>query len=238
MTPEIHISPNPQALAEEAARRFAVLAREAIGARGRCVVAISGGSTPRTLLRLLALPPYRDTLDWGRIHAAWGDERCVPPDDEKSNYRAARESLLDLISIPPENVHRIEGELAPGEAAARYTDVIATALPLDVIILGMGDDGHTASLFPGEPEPPAGALVAATKSPVAPHDRVTLTLDAIRATRSVILQVTGAGKAARLAQAYRELEAGTPTLPVTKIGPATWIVDEAAAAQIPARSAQ
>ena len=81
MTPEIHISPTPQALAEEAARRFAILTREAIGARGRFIVALSGGSTPKTLLRLLALPPYRGTLDWGHIHVAWGDERTVPPDE-------------------------------------------------------------------------------------------------------------------------------------------------------------
>lgn len=206
----------------------------ALAARGRASIGLAGGKTPQPMHARLATFP----IDWTRVHVYFGDERCVPPDDEKSNYRAARESLIDNAKIPAANVHRMEGELSPGEAAARYTDVIATALPLDVLILGMGDDGHTASLFPGEPAPPDESLVIASHSPVAPHNRITLTLAAIRMSRAVILQVTGANKATRLAQVYRELEANTPTLPVAHIGPATWIVDEAAAAQIPARSAQ
>jgi 6-phosphogluconolactonase len=163
----------------------------------------------------------------------FGDDRCVPPDHESSNYRAARESLLDHVPIPREQIHRIEGERAPAEAAASYNALVAAVAPIDVIVLGMGDDGHTASLFPGEAEPPAGLLVAATHSPVAPHDRVTMTLPAIRACGTVILQVTGANKAARLAQVYAELQAGTPNFPVAKIGPAIWMIDEAAAALIP-----
>jgi len=206
----------------------------AITSRGKASIGLAGGKTPQAMhARLAAFP-----IDWSRVHVYFGDERCVPPDDEKSNYRAARESLIDPAKIPASNVHRMEGELSPGEAAARYTDVIATALPLDVLILGMGDDGHTASLFPGEPVPADDALVIASHSPVTPHNRITLTLAAIRMSRAVILQVTGANKAARLAQVYRELEANTPRFPVAQIGPATWIVDEAAAAQIPVRSAQ
>lgn len=227
--PVIHRFVDADQLADASAELIRARLDAAIAAAGRASLALAGGKTPQALHSRLAKLP----LDWSRIHIYFGDDRCVPPYNEASNYRAARKSLLDHVPIPGPHIHRIEGERGPGEAAALYNAVIAEAQPIDVIVLGMGDDGHTASLFPGEPEPPAGALVAATHSPVSPQDRVTLTLPAIRACGTVILQVTGANKAARLAQVYAELTAGTPTFPVAKIGPAIWMIDEAAAALIP-----
>ncbi|HET8626616.1 MAG TPA: 6-phosphogluconolactonase, partial [Thermomicrobiales bacterium] len=160
--PEIHVSPDPTALAEEAARRFVAAARDATAARGRFTVALSGGSTPRTLFRLLAAPPYRDEVDWARVHVGWGDERCVPPDDERSNYRMARETLLDHVPIPAGQIHRIPAEWPDHEAAAdAYAATLREVFQLpaagdewprfDLLYLGLGPEGHTASLFPDSP---------------------------------------------------------------------------------------
>ncbi len=227
--PVIHRFRDADALADASAELVRARLDAAITRRGTGSIALAGGKTPQALHRRLA----QLSLDWTKVHIYFGDERCVPPDDAASNYKAARESLLDHVPVAANHVHRIEGELPPAEAAARYAQLIAAALPLDVVVLGMGDDGHTASLFPGEPEPPAGAVVAATHSPVAPHDRVTLTLEAIRASPTVILQATGAGKAVRLAQVHAELRLGKPTFPAASIGPAIWMIDEAAGSQIP-----
>ncbi len=227
--PVIHRFADADGLAVASAELVRERLDAAIARAGKASLALAGGKTPQPLHQHLAKLP----LDWARIHIYFGDERCVPPDHESSNYRAARESLLDHVPIPPAQIHRIEGERPPAEAASSYNVLITAAQPIDVIVLGMGDDGHTASLFPGESDPPEGALAAATHGPVPPHKRVTLTLPAIRAARTVILQVTGANKAKRLAQVYAELEAGTPTFPVAKIGPAIWMIDEAAAALIP-----
>jgi 6-phosphogluconolactonase len=147
--------------------------------------------------------------------------------------RMAHDSLLGRV---PARVHRIEGELAAAEAAARYAELLAPALPLDLVMLGMGEDGHTASLFPGTPPPSPGALVVATRAPVAPHDRVTLTYEVIFAARARVLLVSGASKAARLAEVYGELMAGHPVLPAARIGPAIWTLDESAASQLPRRT--
>jgi len=136
------------------------LARAAIAARGRFLLALSGGSTPRRLYELLAKPPFLEGIDWSRVCVFWGDERCVPPDDPQSNYRMAREALLERVPIPNENVFRIHGEDEPHHAAQAYERVLrgffgqAEGPPdrsFDQVLLGMGDDGHTASLFPGTP---------------------------------------------------------------------------------------
>src|SRR4051812_26291144 len=115
-TPEIHVSADPTALAGEAARRFAAAARDAVAARGRFMAALSGGSPPRALLRLLAGAPYREQIDWSRAHVFWGDERCVPPDDDQSNYRMAREALLTQVPIPADQIHRMPAENPDHEA--------------------------------------------------------------------------------------------------------------------------
>jgi 6-phosphogluconolactonase len=242
MTPEIHISPNPQALAEEAARRFAILAREAFAARGRFVVALSGGSTPKVLLRLLALPPYRETLDWGRIHVAWGDERRVPPDDAQSNYRMAREALLAHVPIPVGNVRRMPAENSDHEwAAADYEATLRTLFGdesprFDLIHLGLGTEGHTASLFPGSP-----ALAERERWVAAPFvekldaHRITLTPPVLNAAREVQFLAAGKDKAAIVRDILHAPHNPTE-LPAQIVAPTAgrlvWLLDTAAAQEL------
>jgi 6-phosphogluconolactonase len=226
--PEIRRHRDAAELAAAGAALVAARLTEAIAARGRASLVLSGGSTPQPLHRALT----GCAVDWAAVHVYFGDERCVPPDDPASNYRMAREALLDRLPAPPAAVHRIAGELNPAAAASAYGERIAAAEPLDVLMLGMGDDGHTASLFPDTPEPPSGALVITTTSPAGPRHRVTLTYAAIQSARVVLLLVSGAAKAARLAEVHAQLRAGRPVLPAARIGPATWLVDEAAAKEI------
>src|SRR5262245_29806910 len=150
----IRVLPDPAALADSAARQFVERCQAAIDARGSFSVALSGGSTPRDLHLRLASPPLAQQVDWAHVHVWFGDERCVPPDDPQSNYRMAYETLLSKVPIPPRQVHRMHGELPPDQAADEYEhdlrDFFKDEPPsLDLILLGMGDNGHTASLFPG-----------------------------------------------------------------------------------------
>jgi 6-phosphogluconolactonase len=220
-------------------------AQRAIGERGRFSVALAGGSTPRPVYELLAQAPFRAQIDWSRTHVWWGDERCVPPDDPESNYRLAREALLDKVPLPPQNIHRMRGEIEPTTAAAEYAQELARYLGagdetgahtagLDLVLLGMGDNGHTASLFPGQP-----AVHEQSRSVVAEYIvevgmwRITLTPIAINAARHVVFLVSGAGKAGRL---YEVLQGpyDPDRSPAQVIKPAdgelVWLVDRAAAA--------
>lgn len=230
------ILPNPDALAQEAAVRFVELAREAIAQRGRFVAALAGGSTPRATYSLLTREPFASDVDWSRVHLFWGDERCVSPDHPKSNYRMARETLLDYVPIPSENVHRIPGELAPTRAAAVYarelTAFLAPRDRFDLVLLGLGEDGHTASLFPGSPVLEERAqVVAAVYAEHLQSWRVTLTLSPINAARHVVFLVSGAAKEKALAR----VRAGEP-LPAGLVrptrGPLTWLVDRDAAGEL------
>jgi 6-phosphogluconolactonase len=237
---EIRTCPDAASLARAAAEHFVTLAAAAIAARGQFVVALSGGSTPRTSYALLASHQFAQRVDWPRVHVFWGDERCVPPDHPESNYRMAREALLDRVPIPTENVHRMRGELPPDQAATAYQAELEAALGaggrFDLILLGMGADGHTASLFPG-----TTALHEQTRWVVAHYVdklsawRVTLTPVAINAAAHVIFIVSGAGKAERLP----EVLAGPyqpDILPAQIVRPADgrllWLVDAAAAVHL------
>ena len=237
---EIRTYPDAASLARAAAEHFITLAAEAIATRGRFAVALSGGSTPRATYALLASEEFAARVDWPRVHVFWGDERCVPPDHPDSNYRMAREALLDKIPIPTENVHRIRGELSPDQAAVAYHEKLEAVLGangrFDLILLGMGADGHTASLFPG-----TAALHEQTCWVVAHYVdklsmwRVTLTPVAINAAAHVTFIVSGAGKAERL----REVLAGPyqpDVLPAQIVRPADghllWLVDAAAAVHL------
>lgn len=236
---EVHTYPDVVALARAAAELFVSIASEAVAARGRFTVALSGGSTPRPLHRELASDPFRDRVEWAKVHVFWGDERMVPPNHEMSNYRMARETLLDHVPVPPQNVHRIHGELDAVQAAARYADVLrdffGSAGPprLDLIFLGMGTDGHTASLFPGS------ALLKERRRWVAgvpcgqavEVPRVTLTPVVLNAAANVAFLVKGAAKAGRL----QEILAGSEKpreLPAQLVEPEdgrlVWLVDRAA----------
>ena len=205
--PGIVTLPEPRALAEEAARRFVTLAAEAVGQRGRFAVALAGGSTPAELYRLLAQTPYREQVDWNRTAVFFGDERCVPPDHAWSNYGMARAALLDHVPLPPGNIYRMAGERTPADAAADYAAVLRRAFGLrgsarprfDLVLLGLGDDGHTASLFPGTAAlAERRRLVVANEPPgyVQPAiARITLTFPTLNAARVVMFLVAGAGKA-------------------------------------------
>jgi 6-phosphogluconolactonase len=205
--------------AEEVAAAAAADVAKAIR-EGARTLALAGGTTPRRCYELLA----RLEVVWGRVTVLFGDERCVPPDHADSNYRMAREALLDQVA--PATVHRIPAELGPDEGAAEYGRVIAGLAPLDLVILGIGEDGHTASLFPGDSALTAkGWAVGIRKSPKPPSERVTLTLPALRGARQVIILATGAGKAQAVSMAKRQ------EVPSGMIAGARWLLDRAAAGQ-------
>ena len=242
----VRISPDPTRLTSTAADLFVDVAREAIETRGRADIALSGGSTPRSLYQLLATPDFASRSDWAHVHLWFGDERCVGPDDPQSNYHMAREALISHVAIPPENVHRMEGELPPTEAAQRYEealratfDLVPGVLPrLDLIWLGLGPDGHTASLFPDTAALKVeDRLVTANHVPQLNTDRITLTFPVINAAAVIAFLVAGEDKAARVAQVI-ESDRSDPTtlLPSQRIAPLEgrllWLLDMAAAGQL------
>jgi len=214
--PEFEVLETPEDVAESAAEAIAAALAE--GAR---TLVLAGGNTPKRTYELLT---HRD-VTWGRVTILFGDERCVPPDHPDSNYRLAREALLDRVA--PGSVHRIAGELGPDEAAELYSRIVAGLAPLDVVLLGAGEDGHTASLFPGHPEVGAqGWAVGVRNAPKPPPDRVSLTLPALQGARRVIVLATGAGKADAVAKAKRG------EVPSGMIAGARWLIDRAAAAAL------
>jgi 6-phosphogluconolactonase len=221
-------------VARASADFVAEMLRDVVREKGRCTVALSGGSTPRATYELLAAPSVSGEIDWHRVEFFFGDERMVPPDDAGSNYRMARQALFDRISMPSANVHRIPGELGEAEAARRYTAELGSS-PLDLVFLGMGDDGHVASLFPGSRALEVlTTAVVPSQAPVPPHSRVTVTMPVINAASRVLLLVTGSGKAERLKTVFAERRSGKPVLPAARVRPeksaSLWFVDAAAAA--------
>jgi 6-phosphogluconolactonase len=230
-------------LAREAAQHFPDLAREAADSRGRFSVALSGGSAPAALYGLLAQDPFRAQIPWAQVHLFWGDERCVPPDHPDSNYRLAYETLIRHVPIPSANVYRIRGEIEPDLAARAYERTLqdffcGPRTRFDLVLLGLGDDGHTASLFPGsEALHERERLVAAVEASYEdrPVHRVTLTLPALNTARQVLFLVTGSAKAG-IVQVVLEGPAGH--LPTQQIRPtagqAVWMLDREAASQLKA----
>jgi 6-phosphogluconolactonase len=232
----IDIQPDTEALARRAADWLVGL----VGGRGdRVTVALSGGSTPQRLYELLAEPPWRDRMPWERIHWFWGDERFVPPDHPDSNYRMVREAMLSRVAVPAGNIHPVPTVgLDPEEAARAYerelqavhgSDRLEPARPLfDVTLLGLGPDGHTASLFPGTAalEERRRWVVAVTGA--MPEPRISLTFPALDSSRDVAFLVAGEGKRAALARVL----AGDQALPAARVQPAGrlhFFVDRAAA---------
>lgn len=237
MAPSIHRHADPVALYDAAAEMVATHIRQAAEARGACRLALAGGSTPRPLYRRLSQPDLAEHIPWKQLDVFWADERCVSPEHEASNYRMAQEALLDHVPIPAGQIHRIQGEIEPLRAAAHYADLVGDD-PLDMVLLGMGSDGHTASLFPDTPELGHDIRrVVVTRSPVPPIDRVSLGLTAINAARLVVFLVVGPGKAAPLAEVARQLASPAPRLPAAMVRPTSgalhWFVDDAAAAELP-----
>jgi 6-phosphogluconolactonase len=232
------------------AERVVARAGAAIAIRGRFFLALSGGSTPKPLYTLLATPPVAMRIDWSRVHVFWGDERCVPPNDPRSNYRMAREALLDHLPLPSANVHRIRGEEDPAQAAAAYEELlrgffggieIPAKTSFDLVLLGMGADGHTASLFPGSAAArETHRWVVASPGPQPESWRVTLTPVLINAADHVTFLVSGAEKADRLKEVLEDrLPNPLPAqLIQPKHGALHWMIDAAAATRLGGRCAK
>jgi 6-phosphogluconolactonase len=234
---ELRIYDTPDALAHALADLFIAHAREALAARGRFAVSLAGGTTPKSTYTLLAYEPYATALPWDNVEIFFGDERCVPPDHEQSNYRMANEAFIRPLKIPATNVHRIHGEEDPALAARAYREVLIETLGaqprFDLVMLGMGPDGHTASLFPGsDPLTDDGQLVRAVYSQTQTQWRITLTPRALNASRAIVFAAEGAAKAKTLA-AVREGPYDPIELPAQIVTPVDgvliWLADRAAA---------
>ncbi len=226
---ELHVLPTTEAAAQAKAQFVAALARECSASQGRFTIALSGGSTPRRLYEILASPPYSKEMAWDQWQVFWSDERCVPPDHQDSNYRMAREELLDHVAIPDTNVHRMRGEDDPHEAAQAYEtvgrEVFQSPAPsFDLILLGIGDDGHTASLFPGtEALGERDRLVVDNWVPDLQVHRITFTLPLINAAKVVAFLDTDGTKAGVLRQVL-EPAPGEDTLPSGLVRPSPGVV--------------
>ena len=235
----VHVYESPEELAEAAAREFAARAVEAIEERGRFAVVLAGGSTPKATYEILARD-YADGIDWSKVHVFFGDERTVPPDHEDSNYRMAREALLD--HVPVGSVHRMQGELPPDEAAEAYEAELRDffgpeELPrFDLILLGIGGDGHTASLFPETSALEVhDRLVVANPVLKLETTRITLTVPVINAARAVYFLVAGEDKAGALKQIL-EADPDPREYPASLIQPQggpEWMLDQSAASDLP-----
>ena len=238
------VLPDEAALARAVADDFIATANDAIAKRGRFDVALSGGSTPKAMYALLAAPPDSSEVDWTRVRFFFGDERCVPPDDPESNYKTANDGLLTTLRIDPAHVFRMHGEEDPAAAARAYADVLRAELGaepvFDLVLLGMGPDGHTASLFPGtDPLTDNDALVRAPWVAKFSTYRITLTPRVINAARAVTIAAGGASKAAVLRD-VREGPHDPVAHPIQIVAPSdgalTWFVDGAAAANLGTRA--
>jgi 6-phosphogluconolactonase len=233
----IQVYSDLEEMSRAAAALFVDCARRAVRARGRFSVALSGGSTPQHCYELLAAPPLSEQVPWESVHVFWGDERCVPPTDSRSNLRMARQSLLNHVPVPGGAIHPMECAADPQGAADAYEQTLrehfGTAPPrFDLVLLGLGADGHTASLFPG------GEALGETERWVVPAQlagqdfrRLTLTLPLLNQTHLALFLVAGAEKASILARIL-EPPAASPALPAERIAPAggevLWLVDQAA----------
>lgn len=239
--PTIRVMPDAKQMVAEVADRIVSIAQRC-GAEGQMMALfLSGGSTPKALYELLAGEQYRGRVDWRAVELYFGDERCVPPDDDRSNYKLAKETLIDRVPIPADNIYRMKGEIEPEQAAKEYGQMLKERFMddgPDVLLLGMGDDGHTASLFPH-----TLALAEQKHRCVAnhvPYDyippgtnwRITITFPFINRAREVFILATGASKAERIA----EILEGPPDpdrLPIQRVAPdpgrLTWYMDVAAA---------
>jgi 6-phosphogluconolactonase len=240
------IYPDPHFLAQAAAEKLIEAANQAVRERGVFSIALSGGSTPQVLYELLASEPFSERVDWSRMQIFWGDERCVPPDHPNSNFFKAQQTLFNHVPLPPDNIHRIPAEMPPEQAAELYEETLLkffsglaseedrTNARFDLVLLGMGDDGHTASLFPGTPAiNEERRWVTAQYIDKLAAWRITLTPVILNRAKQILFLISGAGKSYTLQRVIY----GTympDRYPAQVIRPTTgdvaWLVDEAAAA--------
>ena len=234
---ELVVLPDADAVADEAARRVAGILRGRLAHDDVASIVLAGGSTGARFHRALARPEHAQGIDWTRMHVFFGDERAVPPADPASNFGAASRDLLEPVGIPSPNVHRMAGEADPESAARDYELQLARWLAshgrLDVALLGVGEDGHTASLFPGDASlRETERLCLVTRSPRPPHARITLTYPAFARALHILVLVHGRKKRAVVARSLDQR--GPDFTPAARAlsatGAATWIVDRAAVA--------
>ena len=238
MNSSIKIFDSPPQLALKLAEEFK---NEVEKKSGNIYISISGGSTPKIFFRELTLPPFGNNIDWSKVHLFWSDERCIPPSDSGSNYGMTKKNLLDFIQIPAENIHRIIGESHPEKEAVRYSKEIDKILPrgndrfpqFDWVFLGMGEDGHTASLFPNaELLYSCSNIAGVAIHPVSGQKRISLTERIINNSKRISFVVTGKNKASIL----KEILDGLPenkNYPASRIKPLSgnldWWIDKEAA---------
>jgi 6-phosphogluconolactonase len=236
LIPEIKVVADASSVALLAAERIVAAAEAAIEIRESFSIVLSGGSTPKALYALLATEEVRSSIEWTKVHVFFGDERCVPPDHADSNYRMAREALLAKVPVPGDNIYRIRGEADPAEAAQDYDDTLSDYFAdrgPDVALLGMGDDGHTASLFPHtDALKESKRRCVANFVPRLNRWRLTLTAPFLNRSEQVLVLATGAAKAGRVAEVL-EGPRVPDELPIQLIQPRsgrlTWIMDAPAA---------
>ncbi|HEY6260797.1 MAG TPA: 6-phosphogluconolactonase [Nitrospiraceae bacterium] len=245
--PEIRIAHDSYTWAVAAAEVVHTIGREAVRAKGRFLIALSGGATPETLYRALTSPAFAGYFDWSRATFFFSDERGVPPDDPRSNYALANRDLFIPLNITPAQVYRMAGESRdPQEAAHEYeeqlrraTNTSASSLPtLDLILLGLGEDGHTASLFPGSPALRDNqSLIVVSQSPKDPPTRLTMTLGVINRASVILFLVAGTGKAEVVRAILDPKTEAERQLPAALVAPEEgrliWLLDRAAAAELP-----
>lgn len=237
----VHVARDAQAASAALAESFADRAAEAVAARGRFSVALTGGSGPVRAYRLLGDEPLRSRIRWEGVHLFWGDERCVPPGHARSNYRMANEAFISRVPIPPANVHRMRGELPPEQGAAAYARELAAffgpGVPrMDLVHLGVGPDGHVASLFPFSEPLRERARTVTTNLHLPPGEpRITLTLPVLNAAARIELPVMGADKAEIVWKVLRG-PIDPFRYPAQLLRPVdgelVWVVDAAAAARL------
>lgn len=242
MEPEINIFPTPVILAEEFAKEFARMINDSAIRNEPFTVALSGGSTPELLFDLIG-ERYAGEVSWQHVHFFWGDERCVPPDDNESNYGKAFEKMLGKLPVSPSCIHRIKGEDVPEKEASRYSDEITAntrsrnGVPsFDLIILGMGEDGHTASIFPGHNELFFSDRICETSGhPVTKQKRITLTGKVLNNAAEVVFLVTGSKKAGIVAEILKKAPE-SQNYPAANVVPEhgrlRWFLDEGAAVRL------
>lgn len=250
--PDIRVAGSVQDWAHQAAAFIASVSERAILANGRFILALSGGSTPKTLYQTLASPEWKARFDWKKIHFLFGDERCVPPDHQDSNFNMAQVSLFHPLAIPLHHIFRMKGEGEDPSAVAReyeqtirqLTETQPPTMPrIDLVLLGLGDDGHTASLFPGTSAlQEAKKIVTVGQAPTGIRSRLTLTLGVLNQAAMVLFLVTGKGKADMVRRILEPTSEEDRSLPAAQITPGSgqlvWMLDQAAAAGLTRRRPQ
>jgi 6-phosphogluconolactonase len=246
VTPEIVVARTVQDWAQKTATFMLSVSEQAIQSTGRCLIALSGGSTPRTLYQTIRTPEWSTRFDWSRIVFLFGDDRCVGPEHPESNFGMAQKEFFQPLRIAPDRIHRMKGEHQDPEAAAEdyertlrdLTRCHPPAFPsLDLILLGLGDDGHTASLFPGTVAlQERSKLVTVGQAPTGIVNRLTFTLGVLNRAAVVLFMVTGSGKAGMVRRVIEPQSEADCSLPAAKVlpdsGRLVWMLDQAAAQQL------